>query len=750
MMAKQIFTATLFAAVILLICGGKKNDSSRKTPALVEPGAAKVSAEPATPQTDDLAGLVEMFMGVKAAGQCVVGPRMPFGSIHPSPDTKDGNSSGYNVNRPIRGFSQMHVSGTGGGGNYGFFLLSPQIGLTTAIDGHDSEKSGEQATPFKYSVDLDRYGIKVEIAPTHHAAIYRISFPDSNDARLLLDCSYSVVNRDGRRGAEDGKVEIDDRGQITGWGRFAGGWIDAPVNAYFAAQVSENADAHGVFRNDSNAEGQAAVAVARAGDRFGLWLKYRAQAKRPIYLKIAVSLRSTDCARRWLDSEIPDWDFERVASAGRSTWNRELSRITVSGGSLEDRRKFISNLYHCSLMPCDRTGDGPAQFGDKPYWDDHYATWDTWRSLFPLMTLINPEMVRDNINSYIERFKQYGMVDDAFVGGNGCGVKVGYRQGGDDPDNVIVDAFVKHLPGIDWEAAYAIIKHGADKLRDPSYLSRGWVDFEAYYASCSYTLEFAYNDYCASVMAGALGHGDDAEKYKARSRSWMNLWDEKAAGDGYRGFIQPRRADGSFERVDPKKWLGYPQGAFGEGSAWVYSFFMPHDFPKLISLCGGPAAFAERLVYGIDHNLIDFTNEPSFLTLRAFTYAGRPDLTSYYVHKALRLYTLDGPPGDDDSGSMGSWYVLSAIGLFPNAGTDLYLINAPLFPRVQLKVPHGIFEIQTRRPTEDSIYIQSASLNGQPLDRAWLRYDEIIRGGKLEVDLGPAPSAWGQKILPPQ
>jgi putative alpha-1,2-mannosidase len=182
----------------------------------------------------------------------------------------------------------------------------------------------------------------------------------------------------------------------------------------------------------------------------------------------------------------------------------------------------------------------------------------------------------------------------------------------------------------------------------------------------------------------------------------------------------------------------------------VYSFFMPHDFPKLISLCGGPAAFADRLAYGIDHKLIDFSNEPSFLTLRAFTYAGRPDLTSYYVHKALRLYTLDGPPGDDDSGSMGSWYVLSAIGLFPNAGTDIYLINAPLFPRAQLKVPHGIFEIQTRRATEDSIYIQSASLNGQPLDRAWLRYNEIMRGGKLEIDLVPKPSAWGQKILPPQ
>lgn len=700
-------------------------------------------------RSEDLTGLVEMFMGIKGPGQCVIGPRMPFGSIHPSPDTPESNSSGYSFHKPIRGFSQMHVSGTGGGGNYGFFLLSPQIGLSTAAGGHDSNKSGEQATPSRYGVHLDRYGIQAEVCPTAHAAIYRLTYPDSNDARLLLDCSYSIVHKDGQRGAEEGQVNIDDNGLITGWGRFTGGWISDPVNVYFAAQVSERAEALGVFRNDSNIEGQSAIATEKPGDRFGLWLKYRTEARRPIYLKIAVSLRSTDCARQWLQQEIPDWDFERVAEAADAAWNHELSKITVSGGSLEDRRKFVSNLYHCSLMPCDRTGDGPAAFGDKPYWDDHYATWDTWRTLFPLMTLVHPEMVRDNINSYIERFRQYGIVDDAFVGGNGCGVKVGYRQGGDDPDNVIVDAFVKKIPVVDWQAAYSIIKHDADTRRDPLYLAHGWVDYEAYYGSCSYTLEFAYNDYCASVMAEALGHSEDAKRYKARSRSWTNLWDETVTSDGYRGFIQPRRADGAFERIDPKTWLGYPHGAFGEGSAWVYSFFTPHDFPKLIELCGGPAAFVERLVYGIEHNLIDYANEPSFLTLRAFTYAGRPDLASYYVHKALRLYTLDGPPGDDDSGSMGSWYVLSAIGLFPNAGTDLYLINAPLFATVKMKVPQGLFEIRTRRATEESLYIQSASLNGRPLDRAWLRYDEIVRGGTLEIELGPTPSAWGQKHLPP-
>lgn len=753
------FIIIQWMAVTIVICGCRNNDVSQKTP-MADAGAARTSVDPVpldsektktvAKEFDDLTQLVEMFMGVKGPGQCVIGPRMPFGSIHPSPDTKNGNSSGYHVNSPIRGFSQMHVSGTGGGGNYGFFLLSPQIGLATSMDGHDSEKTVEQASPCQYAVNLDRYGIKVEVAPTHHAAIYRIWYPESDDARILLDCSYSIAHKDDRRGAEDGQVEIDDNGFISGWGRFTGGWISDPVNAYFVAQVSESAEGYGVFRNNSETEGQSAVAVAQPGDRFGLWMKYQTRAKRPLYLKIAVSLRSTECARRWLEQEIPDWDFGRVAEAGRSAWNKELSKITVLGGSPEDRRKFVSNLYHCSLMPCDRTGDGPQQFGDKPYWDDHYATWDTWRTLFPLMTLVNPDRVRDNINSYIERFRQYGIVDDAFVGGNGCGVKVGYRQGGDDPGNVIVDAFTKRIPGIDWQAAYSIIKHDADTLRDPLYRSHGWVDYEAYYASCSYSLEFAYNDYCASVMAAALGHSDDAQKYKARSRSWMNLWDKTASSDGYQGFIQPRRADGTFEKVDPKTWLGYPQGAFGEGSSWVYSFFTPHDFPMLITLCGGPVAFADRLAYGIDHNLIDFANEPSFMTLRAFTYAGRSDLTSYYVHKALRLFTLDGPPGDDDSGSMGSWYVLSAIGLFPNAGTDIYLINTPLFSEAKLKVPNGIFEIEARRATADSIYIQSASLNGQPLDRAWLRYDEIIRGGKLELDVGPQPSGWGQKRLPPQ
>jgi predicted alpha-1,2-mannosidase len=744
---KRLFIALLNMSIVLSLGGCRKNHPAHETAPAEETQTTSVAAE--TPRSEDLTGLVEMFMGVKAAGQCVIGPRMPFGSIHPSPDTPNSNSSGYNISRPIRGFSQMHVSGTGGGGNYGFFLLSPQIGLQTSIHGHDSEKSGERATPYQYSVNLDRYGINVEVAPTPHAAIYRLTYPASDDARILLDCSYSIPHKHGERGAEEGQVEINDRGQITGWGRFTGGWIDDPVNAYFAAQVSESPETFGVFLNDKEMDGQSAVAAAQPGDRFGLWLKFRSEAKRPIYIKIAVSLRSAECARQRLDQEIPDWDFERVAEAGRSAWNKELSRVTVEGGSPENLCTFFSNLYHCSLTPCDRTGDGPPPFGDKPYWDDHYATWDTWRTLFPLMTLVNPEMVRDTINSYIERFRQYGAVDDAFVGGNGCGVKMGYRQGGDDPDNVIADAFVKRIAGIDWEAAYSIIKHDAENRRDPLYRAHGWVDYEAYYGSCSYSLEFAYNDYCASVMAAALGHNEDAEKYRARSRSWMNLWDPAAESDGYRGFIQPRHGDGTFERVDPKLWLGYPQGAFGEGSAWIYSFFTPHDFPKLIELCGGPAAFVERLAYGIDHNLIDFANEPSFLTLRAFSYAGRPDLTSYYVHKALALFTLDGPPGDDDSGAMGSWYVLSAIGLFPNAGTDIYLLNAPLFANATLKVPNGIFKIEAPKAAADHIYIQSAALNGKPLNRAWLRFEEIIRGGTLELELGPAPSAWGQDILPP-
>jgi predicted alpha-1,2-mannosidase len=698
---------------------------------------------------NDPADSVEMFMGVKGSGQCVIGPRMPFGSSHPSPDTPNSNSSGYNMNEPIRGFSQMHVSGTGGGGNYGFFQISPQVGLATSINGHDSPKSNEAAKSYQYSVNLDRYGIKVEVAPTHHGAIYRITYPDSNDARLLLDCSYSVIHKNGDRGAEDGQLEIKGN-KITGWGRFTGGWIDAPVNAYFAMQVSENPDAFGAFRNDSNFDGQSFVKVEKAADRFGAFLKFRTQANKPIYVKIAVSLRSVENAKKWLKKEIPGWDFDRVSNSAHSAWNKELSRITVAGGSQEDYRKFVSNFYHCFLTPCDRTGDGPAAFGNKPYWDDHYATWDTWRTLFPLMTIIKPEIVRDNVNSYIERYRQYGFVDDAFVGGNGCGVKEGYRQGGDNPDNVIVDAFVKRIAGVDWNAAYEIIKHDADKVRQQAYLTKGWIDYGTYCSGCSVALEFAYNDYCASVMADALGHREDAARYAERSHSWKNMWDEKAESDGFRGFIQPRKSDRTFEKVDPKAMLFYPNGVFGEGSSWIYSFFMPHDFYTLIKFCGGPDEFVRRLTYGLDNKLIHFDNEPSFLTLRAFIYAGRPDLTSFYVRKAMEHYTLDGPPGDDDSGAMGSWFVLSAVGLFPNAGTDIYFINAPLFANTKTKVQGGIFEIKTNMATADSLYIQSATLNGKPLNRAWLQYKEIIQGGKLELNLGQSPSNWGKEILPPK
>ena len=224
-------------------------------------------------------------------------------------------------------------------------------------------------------------------------------------------------------------------------------------------------------------------------------------------MKIAVSFKGVEQAKRWLESEISGWDFDAVSTAAEVAWANALEKIRVEGGDTTARKIFYTALYHTMLMPHNRTGDFPGFADTAQVWDDQYAVWDTWRTLFPLMTLIQPDMVRGNIRSFIERLKKNGMVKDAFIGG----VDMVEEQGGNNVDNIIADASVKGLSGVRWEDAYAVVKHNSESDRIgwqgfgnsgivdsamASYRIRGWIP--AGVMSCSKTLEYAYNDFCAA------------------------------------------------------------------------------------------------------------------------------------------------------------------------------------------------------------------------------------------------------------
>jgi predicted alpha-1,2-mannosidase len=382
--------------------------------------------------------------------------------------------------------------------------------------------------------------------------------------------------------------------------------------------------------------------------------------------------------------------------------------------------------------------------------------WDTFRALHPLLTLIQPRRQRDMVRSLIDTYRHTGWLPDARIAGRN-----GITQVGSSGDVVVADALVKGLRGIDWGTAYRALVKDADvdsprPLRQGrelgAYNRLGYMGLEQG-RSASRTLEYAYDDFAVSQVARALGHTADARRYLERSRRWAKLWDPDTLS------IRPRYQDGRFltpfspDRYYPDGELANFDAPFYEGTAREWSTFVPHDTQGLIDRVGGDAAFVAWLDRLFDGGGYDPANEPALLAPYLYVNAGRQDLTVDRVHELLRTAYgagRDGLPGNDDGGALSSWYVWSVIGLFPNAGQPWYYVGAPLFEKSEVSVGRGRrFVIEARRTGEGDRYVQAARLDGRPLERAWITHRELVRGGVLELEMGPHPSSFGLGARPP-
>jgi predicted alpha-1,2-mannosidase len=697
-------------------------------------------------------------------GQTVIGPTLPHGSIHPSPDSFEGGGSGYKIGKPVRGFSQTHVSGVGWT-TYGNLLLSPQVGLDVSATGHDSPITNEVAKAYSYQATLSRYGINAALTPTHNAVIYRLSYPKGDQSFLMLDLAHQipgqiVVPPNGPNGEfldADVALSVDGR-SFSGSSRYSGGWGAGPYRIYFYGELDQAPAAFGTFKNGVISAGQLTQRWSAKSDRLGSFWHFSPDATN-VSVKLAISFLSVERAKSHLLREIPDWSFETVRDGARAKWDAALSSIVVSGGDSTQRQQFYTALYHAQIMPRDRTGEF-ERFGDAPMWDDHFAVWDTWRTKFPLMVLINPEVVRGSINSFSERLRVDGHVRDSFVAGNGW--KIGIAdQGGNNIDNVIADAYVKGVKGIDWQRAYGVMTFNGERERrgtlsgsvnrptmdTDEYRTRGWL--ASGMMAVSNTLEYAYNDYNVAQVARGLGRKDEAERYFRRSRSWQFLFNPDAESEGFTGFIMPRDAQAKWiEGVNMTQYAGSWKPHFYEASTWGYSFFVPHQASRLIELMGGRDTFARRLDYGLEKSYVDFHNEPAFLAPALFHYAQRPDLSAKWMVKFAREeVTPLGYPGDDDSGAMSAYYVWASLGLFPNAGQDLYLLNGPQFDRLVVSRPEEGKLVITR--TGQGNYVASVRLNGRRLHRSWLRHSQIKGDTQLDFVMSVTPTKWGTRTPPP-
>jgi predicted alpha-1,2-mannosidase len=689
-------------------------------------------------------------------GSTVIGPCLPHGSVHPSPDSPDGAHAGYHMGNPIRGFSQLHVSGTGWG-RYGNILVSPQIGLALAPDGHDSAQADEVATPYDYRARLTRYDILTELAPTKNAVFYRLTYPASNDANLLIDLAQQIPGQIATMitdvSVSESVVTLDpQRRTVSGSSRYEGGFGKGNYTVYFHAEHDMQASSSGTWKNLTPAQDTLTEKWSSAGDRIGAWWRFSTYAGQVVQMKIGISFHSVEKARDNLHREIPGWDLQSVRDAGRAAWSEALGSILVSGGGEAQRAQFYTALYHAQLMPRDRTGEFARFDPNVPMWDDQYAVWDTWRTKFPLMLLIQPEMVRGNIASFVERLRVDGQVRDTFSAGWGR-KPCEWDQGGNNVDNVIADAYVKGLHGVDWRKAYEVLAFNAEHERagnvsatKDEYRRQGWIT--AGTMSVSNSLEYAYNDFVSAQVALGLGKQANAARYLARSRQWQHLLNLKTESDGFKGFLMPRTQDGDWPGVDVKKYPGSWGLYFYESNAWTYSFFVPHQTARLVTLMGGRERFAERLRHANEADLIQFDNEPGFLAPSLFHYVGRPDLAAQAIRRVIRTrFSATSYPGDEDSGAMSSYYIWASLGLFPNAGQDLYFLNGPLFDHVSVRRPEeGRLEISR---TGHGDYVQSVTLNGKPFTRSWLRHGEIKGDTVLEFVMGESPREWVTGEPPP-
>lgn len=684
-------------------------------------------------------GVDPMIGSQPSRGACVIGPALPNGSIHPSPNTLGPSNSGYVPGQPVVGFSQLHAQGAGGVPSYGNLLVTPQVGLKIAERDYASPIDEVIARADSFACRFVQSGIHTKLTAHAHSAIYAFTFPARSDATLTLDVARKITKNENGIALRDGSFSIDPAtGQITGSGTYVGSWTGIPYDLFYAIEVDRPPINIGTWFDQTISPN--ATSAKGGGKSMGAFLRFDTRNQRKVSLKIAVSFKSIAQAQRWLHEEIPGWDIDAVVDHSRAEWEKALSRVALEGATEAQQAAIYSALRHTMIQPRDRTNDHPDFGANEPYFDEQYTLWDTWKTQYPLMHLLRPSQSARVINSFIARHRANGRVNTALLHGK----EADMFQGGDEVDNVIADAFAKQIPGIDWPAAYEVVRSNATRFRTPDYLRLGYTTMEEETGrrrSASATLAYAYNDFCAAALAEGVGRGDDAKAYRARSRNWLNIWDPAMTDEGFTGFARSRKRDGTFSTSTAQD--GHD---FYQGTAWNYSFCVPGDLPLLIEKMGGRAMFIKRLEHAFEKNRTDYANEPGFQLTWWFTAAGRPDLTSKWVDNLLSKYNnTDGYPGDDDSGAMSSLFFFATAGFFPVAGQDLYYLHGGRVPMLTLNLENGkTFTIRSLNTSDKNLYVQRAMLNGDVLAEPMLRHRQIIEGGELVFEMGPQPSKWGR------
>lgn len=733
----------------------------------------------------------------------------PFGMAKLAPHTNAYGSMGSwlpcgydNRHESIEGFGHFHEFQVGG------LVIMPSAGPLKTVPGSledpDSgyrsrfSKEDEIAEPGYYSVVLADYNIRAELTATDRAGFHRYTFPESENSHLIIDIGHkqgessdvteAVMKRVGETELEGTIITNPEYIKFCDPGN--------RVSMYFVIQMNKTPEGWGSFVDEIVSENSAET----SGIANGMYLSFSTLEGEEIEIKVGLSYTSMENARLNLEKELSGRDFQEVREDAYSSWREVLSVIEVEGGSEADRVKFYTGLYHALLgrgLASDINGQYPRNDGTAgqipmdsngfPEYD-HYNTdgiWGAFWNLGQLWALAYPDYLSDYMQSNLDFYDETGWLHDGVAAGaysngvqtnfNGLMLAATYNCGIRDFDleKAYSAAFKNETSysGRDFGSGKYDLHHFVNRGYIPSYdttLSNGWI----FNFGASHTLEYCFSSFAVAQLAQSLGKKEDYQLLMKQANAYKLLFDPETR------FIRPRNLDGTFiEKFDPMEpWRG-----FQEGNAFQYTWYVPHDPAGIIDLVGVDL-FNERLelmfveaqksVFGGGKEIDSFSgleklynhgNQPCLHNAWLFNYSGKPWLTQkwtrticneFYGTEPLHGY---GFGQDEDQGQLGAWYVMAGMGLFDVSGhafsEPVFQLGSPLFDKITIKLNPTYFKgkeliIKTVNNSSQNIYVQSASFNGELLEKFWVRRNRLMQGGALVLEMGPDPKQEKTSLIP--
>ena len=672
----------------------------------------------------------------------------------------------YN-NKYFTGFAHVTLSGVGCP-EMGTLLTMPTTGeLNVDYHSYGSEYKNETARPGYYSNVLTKYGIKCEVAATMRSSIERYTFPGGK-SNLLFNLGNGLTNEIGASLRRVSDTEFEGT-------RLLGTFCYNPQAVfpmYFVVRVNKKPAAFGMWKKQPdlrNAQAQWDTYQGKyklypgygrdmAGNDIGYYMTYDLAKGEQVEVQVGVSFVSIEGARANLNAEQQGFNFDKTVADTRAEWANTLNRISVEGGTDEQRRVLYTALYHSQIHPTvlqDVDGKYPKmESNENGHTNSNrytiYSLWDTYRNLSQLETLLYPDKQVDMINSMIDMYREWGWMPKWELFGRET-----WTMEGDPSIPYITDAYMRGLRGFDIETAYKAFRASAtlpgkdNKMRpdiDP-YIEKGYVPLGFYAAdmsgdnSVSHALEYYLADNALSILAKELGHNNDAKLFRQRSLGYKHYYSKES------GTLRPIQKDGSFlTPFNPEAGANFENcPGFHEGSAWNYTFYAPHDVMGMAKMMGGQRKFVDKLQMVFDKGLYDPANEPDIAYPYLFSYfKGDEWRTQKTVSELLKKYYTarpDGIPGNEDTGTMSAWAIFSMIGIYPdNPGDPSYTLTTPAFDKVTLHLDpkfysNGDITIETDRTSPSQQYIKSVTIGGKKLNGFRLTHRQLMEGKTLKMQL---------------